>query len=145
MPREWPPKHDSSYIPSPDHKHWNPKLETMDPEERERKVILPKLLAQLSYAYKHSDLYKRKWDAAGITPEDVRSLADFEHVPFTTKDDLLRDQREFPPFGSNVCVGLKDLARVLGTSGTTGRPTVFAISKGDIARIAEAHARVMWG
>ncbi len=145
MPKTWPPIYNSSYIPAPDQKYWNPELETMDPEEREQKVILPKLQAQLKYAYKRSALYKRKWDAAGIKPEDVRSLADFEHVPFTTKDDLRQDQREFPPFGSNVCVGVKDLARILGTSGTTGRPTVFAINKGDLARIAEAHARVMWG
>ncbi|MCX5837756.1 MAG: AMP-binding protein, partial [Deltaproteobacteria bacterium] len=32
-----------------------------------------------------------------------------------------------------------------GTSGTTGKPTAFGISRGDMARIAEAHARIMWG
>jgi phenylacetate-CoA ligase len=39
----------------------------------------------------------------------------------------------------------KELARVQGTSGTTGKPTAFGISRGDMARIAEAHARIMWG
>jgi len=51
---------------------------------------------------------------------------------------------EAPPFGTNLCVSRKELARVQGTSGTTGKPTAFGISKGDMARIAEAHARIMW-
>jgi phenylacetate-CoA ligase len=120
-------------------------METMDPDERERKVILPRLQAQLKYAYEHSSLYKRKWDTVGVKPEDVRSLADFEQIPFLTKDEIRRDQRENPPFGSNLCLPVKQLARVQGTSGTTGKPTAFGISKGDMERIAEHHARAMWG
>lgn len=120
-------------------------METMDPEEREQKVILPKLQAQLKYAYEKSPFYKKKWDKAGITPEDIRSLEDFEQIPFVTKDEIRQDQMENPPFGSNLCVSRKELARVQGTSGTTGKPTAFGISKGDMERIAEAHARIMWG
>ena len=116
----------------------------MDPEEREQKVILPKLQSQLKYAYERSPLYNRKWDKAGIKPEDIRSLEDFEQIPFLTKEEIRQDQRGNPPFGSNLCISLKDLGRVQGTSGTTGKPTAFGISKGDMARIAEAHARIMW-
>lgn len=141
----WPPKYDSTYIPSPDDAYWNKKIETMDPEERERTVILPKLQAQLKYAYAHSAFYKKKWDAAGVRPEDIRSLDDFEKMPFVTKDEIRKDQSEHPPFGSNICVSATELARVFGTSGTTGRPTAFGVSKGDMQRIAEAHARAMWG
>ena len=61
------------------------------------------------------------------------------------KDEIRRDQAEHPPFGSNVCVSTTELGRIQGTSGTTGKPTAFAISKGDMERIAEAHARAMWG
>jgi len=117
----------------------------MDPDEREEKIILPKLQAQLKYAYENSPFYKRKWDEAGIRPEDVQSLEDFEKVPFVTKEEIRRDQMEYPPFGSNLCIDAKELARVHGTSGTTGKPTAFGIGKGDIERIAEAHARIMWG
>ena len=117
----------------------------MDPEEREQKVILPKLRAQLKYAYQKSGLYKKKWDRAGMKPQDVRSLADFEQIPFLTKAEIRQDQKENPPFGTNLCTSLKDLARVQGTSGTTGKPTAFGISKGDMERIGEAHARAMWG
>jgi len=145
MLKEWPPRYDPSYIPSPASNFWNKELETMDPEEREQKVILPKLQAQLKYAYEKSPLYRRKWDSASVKPEDIQSLEDFEQIPFLIKEEIRQDQRETPPFGSNLCVSLNDIGRVHGTSGTTGKPTVFAISKGDMERIGEAHARIMWG
>ena len=116
----------------------------MDPEEREKKVILPKLQAQLNYAYRTSAFYKRKWDKAGVRPEDIRSIEDFEQIPFVTKQEIREDQMEHPPFGSNLCVPKEQIGRIHGTSGTTGKPTAFAISKGDVARIAQAHARIMW-
>ena len=143
--REWPPIYDRSYMPSPDSPYWFKDLETMDAEERERTVILPKLQAQLQYAYEHSAFYRRKWDQTGVHPGDIRSLDDFEEIPFLMKNEIRRDQAEHPPIGSNVCVSLTDLGRIQGTSGTTGKPTAFAISKGDMERIAEAHARTMWG
>ena len=145
MTTEWPPLYDPTYLPSPQDVYWNAESETMDPDEREQTVVLPKLRAQMAYAYKKSSFYKRKWNEAGIKPEDIRSLEDFESVPIITKADIRRDQMENPPFGSNVCVNADEMARVQGTSGTTGKPTAFGISKGDMQRIAEAHARAMWG
>ena len=145
MFKDWPPVYDRSYRPAPDSRYWNEKLETMDPDERNETVILPKLQAQMNYAYAQSPFYRLKWDAVGVHPNDIRSLKDFEAVPLVTKDEVRQDQIEHPPFGSNLCVTGKELARVQGTSGTTGKPTAFGISKGDMHRIAEAHARAMWG
>ena len=145
MMKAWPPEYDRSYLPSPKARFWFKDLETMDPQEREQKVILPKLRAQLKYAYQRSPLYKKKWNQAGIKPIDIRSLNDFEEIPFLTKDEIRENQKDRPPFGSNLCVALKELARVQGTSGTTGKPTAFGISKGDMDRISVAHARAMWG
>ncbi|MGD8227881.1 MAG: AMP-binding protein, partial [Desulfobacteraceae bacterium] len=144
MIKEWPPKYDRYYVPLPNSRYWNEELETMDPVEREKRVILPKLRAQMKYAYEKSPFYKKKWDKAGIRFDDIRSLEDFEQIPFVTKDEIRQDQMAAPPFGSNLCVSWKELARVQGTSGTTGKPTAFGISRGDMARIAEAHARIMW-
>ncbi len=140
----WPPKYDSSYIPSNDSPYWNKELETMDPEEREEKIIFPKLKAQLEYAYENSQFYKKKWDEAGIKPDDIKSLEDFENIPFVNKSDIRKDQMENPPFGSNLCISKQEIGRIHGTSGTTGKPTVFAVGKEDLKRIAEAHARCMW-
>jgi len=145
MQKEWPPEYDGMYFPPPDSQYWSRELETMDPEEREKTVILPKLQAQLAYAFDHSPLYRKKWDKAGLGPGDINSLEDFEEIPFVTKEEIRRDQLEHPPFGSNLCISKKELARVHGTSGTTGKPTTFGLSRGDINRIAEAHARIMWG
>ena len=145
MSAAWPPVHDPTYLPSPESVYWDEQLETMDPVERAQHVILPKLQAQMAYAWENSDFYRRKWAAAGLEPGDIRSLEDFEAVPPVTKAEIRRDQIENPPFGSNLCVARRDVARVQGTSGTTGKPTAFAISKGDMDRIAEAHARIMWG
>ena len=142
--QQWPPVYNAGYHPEPDQEYWFPDIETMDAEEREQTIILPKLRHQLEYAYAHSGLYRKKWDAVGVSPADIQSLDDFEAIPILTKDELRADQAEHPPFGSNLCVSYKELARVHGTSGTTGRPTAFGISKGDIQRIAETHARVMW-
>jgi phenylacetate-CoA ligase len=144
MSHKWPPEYDRTFIPASAAKYWNPALETMDPEEREHQVIRPKLQALLSYAYENSPFYRRKWDEAGIKPRDVRSVNDFEQLPPVTKEEIRRDQAEHPPFGSNLCIAQQDLARVQGTSGTTGKPTAFAIGKSDMALIAEAHARIMW-
>ncbi|MBW2094550.1 MAG: AMP-binding protein [Deltaproteobacteria bacterium] len=145
MEKGWPPLYDQSYLPAHNAHYWQEEAETMDPEKREQEIILPKLQAQLQYAYQKSTFYKKKWDKAGIHPDDIRSLQDFEQVPFVTKEEIRKDQLENPPFGTNLCVSRKDVARVHGTSGTTGKPTAFGISKGDMARIAEAHARCMWG
>ena len=145
MPKEWPPEYDGTYFPAPDSEYWSREVETMDTQEREKTVILPKLRAQLAYAFDHSPFYRKKWGKAGIGPEDINSLEDFEEIPFVTKEEIRRDQLEHPPFGSNLCISKKELARVHGTSGTTGKPTTFGLSRGDINRIAEAHARIMWG
>ncbi len=145
MSKLWPPIYDRSYLPAADEPYWNRTIETMDPEEREVQIILPKLQAQLSYAYENSSFYRNKWDKAGIHPRDIRSLQDFDNIPCVTKDEIRRDQADHPPFGSNLCVPARELARIQGTSGTTGRPTAFGISRGDMERIAEAHARIMWG
>jgi phenylacetate-CoA ligase len=145
MNAQWPPIYDPTYVPAPEEPYWNRALETMDPEERERRIILPKLQSQLAYAYENSSFYRKKWDKAGIKPQDIRSLKDFDQLPCVMKEEIREDQAEYPPFGSNLCVPKKELARVQGTSGTTGKPTAFGISRGDMARIAEAHARIMWG
>ena len=81
MGTQWPPTYDRTYIPAADAAYWNAHVETMDPQEREQKIILPKLKEQLKYAYKNSAFYKRKWDEAGVNPADILSLDDFKDFP----------------------------------------------------------------
>ena len=65
-------------------------------------------------------------------------------VPVLTKQDLREAQERHPPFGDYLCVNETEVFHIHGTSGTTGRPTAFAISQNDWRAIANAHARIMW-
>ena len=56
----------------------------------------------------------------------------FEEIPFTSKSELLNDQKTFPPFGSNLCVDVNKIRRIHKTSGTTNKPLIIALTQKDI-------------
>ena len=142
---EFPPRYDASYRPEASSRYWFPVRETMPAAERER-AILKRLQDVCHYAYAHSAFYRRRWDEAGFHPAALRSLEDFEaKVPVITKRDLRESQAKAPAFGEYLCIPQSEIFHVHGSSGTTGRPTAFAISRNDWEAIANAHARVMWG
>jgi len=141
----FPAAYDDSYFPAADSRYWFPVRETMPAGERER-AIVARLREVCAYAYEKAPFYRRKWDEAGFHPSQLRSLEDFEsRVPVVTKKDLREAQTRLPPFGDYVCVPDEEIFHIHGTSGTTGRPTAFAIGRGDWRAIANAHARIMWG
>jgi phenylacetate-CoA ligase len=88
------------------------------------------------HAYANVPLYTRKFDEAGVHPDDIRSLEDVAKLPFTTKEDL----RQTYPFGM-FAVPMEQVARIHASSGTTGRPTVVGYTKGDLDRWASLIAR----
>jgi phenylacetate-CoA ligase len=142
---EFPPRYDASYRPEASSRYWFPVRETMPADERER-AILKRLQEVCHYAYAHSAFYRRKWDEAGFHPTALRSLEDFEaKVPVITKRDLRESQAKAPAFGEYLCIPASEIFHIHGSSGTTGRPTAFAVSRNDWESIANAHARVMWG
>ena len=143
MELDWPPKYDTSYAPRADSEYWDPRSETMSPQEREA-VVLEKLGRQVRYAYRESAFYRELWRDAGIDPANIRGLDDFRQLPILTKDDVRREQEAHPPFGRYLCIPQERVLRIHGTSGTTGKPTVFGIGGEDWERIAEAHARILW-
>ncbi len=140
----WPPTYDAAYRPRADEAHWLPEIECADPAERDR-LILWKLRRQVSYAWECSAFYRRKWEAAGVSPDALKSLDDLARFPVVQKAELRASQAAAPPFGEYLCIEPYQVARIHGTSGTTGRPTVFGIGRGDWQRIREAHARILWG
>jgi phenylacetate-CoA ligase len=129
-------------VPADGERYWSP-VETMDPEQR-AELVLRKLRGQVAYAWERSPFYRRLWSEAGVSPDTLTTLADLARFPFVTKELIRADQEEHPPYGSYLCIPPEEVARIFGTSGTTGRPTLFAISAGDWARIGAAHARIMW-
>jgi phenylacetate-CoA ligase len=82
--------------------------------------------------------YADRFAASGLDPEGFRGLADLSRLPFTTKDDLRRSY----PFGL-LAVPRAEVARVHGSSGTTGRPTIVAYSRGDLDTWAGLCARFL--
>ena len=97
---------------------------------------LSRLKRTLRHAYDNVPRYRAKFDAAGVSPDDCRALADLANFPFTTKDDL----REAYPFGM-VAVPHERIARFHASSGTTGKPTVVAYTKGDLDIWSDVMAR----
>lgn len=140
----WPPSYDATTVPDHEQPYWFPKRETMPAAERDA-AILERIQQVMTYAWERSPFYRRKWDDAGVHPGSVRSFEDFERVPVVTKEELREAQAAAPPFGDYLCVPQSEVFHVHGTSGTTGRPTAFGISRHDWPAIADAHARVMWG
>lgn len=141
----FPAAYDDSHFPLHDSRYWFAVRETMPAGERER-AILERLRQVCTYAYERAPFYRRKWDEAGFHPSQLKSLEDFEsRVPVVTKQDLRASQTAQPPFGDYVCVPDSEIFHVHGTSGTTGRPTAFAVGRTDWRAIANAHARIMWG
>ncbi|MBE5756736.1 MAG: phenylacetate--CoA ligase [Clostridiales bacterium] len=116
---------------------FNPKIETMSREEL--KVLqLERLQKIVKYAYENVPFYKKKYDEAGVKPEDIKCLEDIKKLPFVVKDDL----RDNYPFGL-LAVPMDDIVRVHASSGTSGKPTVVAYTKNDLDMWSECMARLI--
>jgi phenylacetate-CoA ligase len=104
-----------------------------------RSLQLSRLQQSLAHAYAHQTPYRAKCDAAGVHPEDLKTLDDLKRFPFTAKSDL----RDAYPFGM-LAIPREQCVRVHASSGTTGRPTVVGYSAKDIELWAEVMARSMY-
>jgi phenylacetate-CoA ligase len=101
-----------------------------------RDLQLSRMQWSLRHAYDNVPHYRRKFDAAGVKPQDCRSAADLAKFPFTTKADL----RETYPFGL-FAVPMDRIVRIHASSGTTGKPTVVGYTAKDIETWTQVMAR----
>jgi len=101
-----------------------------------RALQLERLRSALRHAWENQAPYRARCDAAGVHPDDLRTLDDLRRFPFTTKADL----RDAYPFGM-FAIPREKCVRIHASSGTTGRPTVVGYSARDIALWAELMAR----
>jgi phenylacetate-CoA ligase len=113
----------------------------LEPIERASKdelqaLQLVRLKQTLQHAYDKVPHYKQAFDAAGVHPKDLKTLADLAKFPFTTKHDL----RANYPFGM-FAVPREQVARIHASSGTTGKPTVVGYTLKDIDTWANLVAR----
>jgi len=109
---------------------WEREVEAA-PWEDNRRISVGAWERQYRRLRENSPFYARKWREVGVGNSFV-SLGDLSQLPFTTKDELRRALDEDPPFGSNLCVGPEQVKRVYQTSGTSGSPSVLALTRGDM-------------
>jgi phenylacetate-CoA ligase len=124
--------------------YWDLERETRDPTERDR-LVLGQLQRQLRRVYAELPFYGRHWDAHGFHPDQVGTLRDFtERCPIITKKMLVADQAEHPPYGSYLGVDRRDVSRIHGSSGTSGTPTMYGVSKRDWDNSREIWSIAHW-
>ena len=117
--------------------YWEPDKECMDREELEQ-IQLERLQSTLNRVYAHVPFYRKKFDALGISPEEIGSLADLPRLPFTTKEDV----RGNYPYGL-FAVPLREVVRIHASSGTTETSSVVGYTRNDIAMWSKLVARIL--
>ncbi|MDA8987353.1 phenylacetate--CoA ligase [Planktomarina temperata] len=110
-------------------------IETASRDEIEA-LQLERMRWSLTHAYTNVPHYKQSFDAAGVHPDDLKSLADLARFPFTVKTNL----RSNYPFGL-FAVPRSQINRIHASSGTTGQPTVVGYTKADLAMWDEVMER----
>jgi len=121
-----------------DARYLHPDVEAM-PRERLAALQLERLRKTVKNAWENVPLHRARLDAAGIAPDDIRSLDDVQRLPFTLKSDL----RDHYPFGM-FARPIGELARLHASSGTTGKPTVVGYTSGDLDNWADLMARSLY-
>lgn len=114
---------------------FNMEYETM-PREALEAIQLRRLQTTVERVYANVPFYREKFREAGVTPADVKSLADLVRLPFTTKQDL----RDNYPYGM-FATPMDHVVRIHSSSGTTGQATVVGYTARDIQTWAELMAR----
>ena len=112
------------------------KEETLSRAEIEA-IQLERLKETVARVYAKVPAYRKKMDALGVKPEDIKSLADLARLPFVTKQDM----RDNYPFGL-FAVDRDSLVRIHASSGTTGKPTVVGYTQGDLETWTECVSRI---
>ena len=120
-----------------EHKIWNREMECAD-RETKNAIQHDRLKKTVETCYNKVPFYKKKFDEIGLRPEHIKTLADVKHIPFTTAEDL----RNNYPFGL-FAVPKRDVVRIHGSSGTTGKPKIVGYTRNDLENWSEIMARVI--
>ena len=116
---------------------WKEKTECMDLDEL-KNIQSERLKKLAAYVYKNCSVYEEKFNAAGISPDSIKTIDDIVKLPFTTKEDM----RDNYPFGM-FSVPRTSVAEIHVSSGTTGNPTVVGYTKDDIKLWSDVMARAL--
>ena len=114
-------------------------LQTLS-RDQVRNIQLRGVKSMLERVYRNSPFYRERLQKAGVGPEDVNSLEDFaSRVPFLTKEEVVKEQAENPPFGRLLCVPEHRIRLMHITSGSSGMgQEVHGLTKEDVRLSADA-------
>jgi phenylacetate-CoA ligase len=115
--------------------YFNEEFETL-PRAALEALQLKRLQQVLQRVYRNVPFYKESFDNAGISPNDIKNLADLQRLPFTTKQDM----RDSYPYGL-FAAPMEEIVRIHASSGTTGKPTVVGYTSRDISNWSDLMAR----
>jgi phenylacetate-CoA ligase len=125
--------------------YWNPKNEKL-PREELRALQLHKLRRMCEWAYATTPFHKRKFDAAGFKPDQLKTLDDIRRIPFMTREEWMESLMEKPMFGDLLATDPVNAIRYHLTSGTSGRTPIRVLdSTKDWDWIAEMWCYGLWG
>lgn len=116
---------------------WNETIECMNREEMS-KLQGMRLKRVIERVYHNCEPYRKRMQAAGVTPDDIHSIRDIVKLPFSSKKDL----RDYYPWGL-LSAPMSEIVRVHASSGTTGKPIVVGLTDNDLAVWKEVGARCM--
>ena len=114
---------------------YNEEFETL-PQEALEALQLKRLRQVVQRVYHNVGFYKKAFDKAGVSPDNLKTLEDLKRFPMTTKQDL----RDNYPFGL-FATPMSNIVRLHASSGTTGASTVVGYTRQDIETWAELMGR----
>jgi len=128
-----------------DSPYWNPKNETM-PRDELRQLQLVKLRRMCEWAHARAPFHRRRFEAAGFHPDQIKSLDDLRRLPMMTRDEWVASQTKKPLWGDLIAATPRNAIRYHLTSGSTGRQPLRALdSTRDWEWISEMWCYGAWG
>ncbi|MBU2549520.1 MAG: hypothetical protein KKB20_13970, partial [Proteobacteria bacterium] len=124
---------------------FNEAVETLAPD-RLLDLQWERLQERLDYLGRHSPFYQRKFAQTDLKPSEIKDLDDFrQRVPFTVKDEIKAvREADRDGFGGLLCVPRDRIVHLVRTGGTTGLPTMYAVTENDLRTMGELTARLWY-
>ena len=124
-------------------KYWNAQIETMERDVLEE-LQLSLLKNEVRFAYDNAPYYKRSFDKAGVSPDDIKSLKDLARLPFINKHTERETQGVGSFLGELAAVPEEGVVFVSTSSVSTGAPTMSPFTRGDFDKFTDTVSRMFW-
>ena len=119
------------------------KIETMSRSDLDG-LQLTRLKWQVDRCYHRSDFYRERFNAADVSPADIKTLDDIRKFPFVQKEELRLEQAQHPFLGRFTVAPEAEFREIHPSTGTTGTPVNTIWSVTDVQYITEVTARTLW-